>query len=377
MAGLMAIRDTLVNRFTGLGFQVNTQNVTYGGATVPNVIGRHPGLYQDTRTYIVDGHYDAVANTPGADDNATAVVGTLIAAKVLGQYRFRKSLRFIGFSFEEQGLIGSGQYVQHGIPAWDQIEGVLNLEMIGYYSDEPNSQEVPTGFEVLFPAAIADLAADGYRGNFLTVVGNTASNPLIAAFQAAADTYVPQLRRIPLSVLGNGLIAPDLRRSDHARFWDAGIKALMLTDGSEFRNNNYHTPADVPATLHMEFLTNCVKATVAAAAALAEPVNAGFDVRPLGQAGLGEHVHAFPCAAWVHPNPTRDVLIIHLPDCAQHRVVAELFDLRGNKIAGRTLRSTPGQERHELPVQGAAPGTYLLVLRVGDGSTTLKVGIER
>ena len=60
----------------------------------------------------------------------------------------------------------------------------------------------------------------------------------------AVDTYVPDLRSVPLSVPGNGQIAPDLRRSDHARFWDANIPALMLTDASEFRNTNYHTPAD-------------------------------------------------------------------------------------------------------------------------------------
>lgn len=378
VAGINAIRDTLINTFTNAGLAVTTQNVTYLGGTVPNVIGRQIGLEDETRTYIVDAHYDAVTNTLGADDNASGVIATLEIARILSQYRFKNSLRYIGFSFEELGLVGSGQYVQTGIPAWETIDGVLNLEMIGYYSDVPNSQMMPNGFNLLFPAAVADLEADEYRGNFLTVVGNTASDPLIATFLQATDTYVPDLRRIPLSVPGNGQIAPDLRRSDHARFWDAGMKALMLTDGSEFRNTNYHTPADVPATLDITFLTRCTKATLAAAALLAEPLNAGEDSYALSQlVGTPEHLHELPCKAEVYPNPARDVVNVRLGACAGHRVTARLFDIRGNRITGRDLYPTGAQDVFELPVKGLAQGTYLLVLQVGESSTTLKVEVER
>src|SRR5690606_18944380 len=192
-------------------------------AQADNILGRHVGAIDPIKTFIVDGHYDAVAGTPGADDNGTAVAATLEIARILSQFHFRNSLRFIGFSFEEQGVIGSQQYVQSGMPVWEEVHGVLNMEMIGYYSDQPNSQTTPDGFELLFPAAYAELQTNEFRGDFLTVVGNTASDPLNNAFVAAVAQYVPQLKRIPLSVPGNGQIAPDLRRSDHAPFWDSGI----------------------------------------------------------------------------------------------------------------------------------------------------------
>lgn len=377
-SGINAIRDTLIACFEAAGLDVTTQNVAFQGGNVPNVIGRQTGLEEETRTIIVDAHYDAVTNTPGADDNATGVVATMEAARILSQYRFRKSIRYIGFSFEEQGLVGSGTFVQSGIPAWESIDGVLNLEMIGYYSEEPNSQSFPTGFELLFPDAVDALEADQYRGNFLTVVGNTASQPLIDAYLQAGNDHVPALRLLPLAVPGNGQIAPDLRRSDHSRFWDAGIQALMLTDGSEFRNSNYHTPGDAPATIDISFLTNCTKATLAATALLAEPINAGEDRFALSQVvGLPEHLHTLPCKAEVFPNPSSDVVTLRLGGCAGNRVVARLFDLRGERITGRDLYPAAAQDLFEFPVTGLATGTYLLVLQVGEASTTLKVDIVR
>ncbi|HQW07320.1 MAG: M28 family peptidase [Flavobacteriales bacterium] len=376
LAGINAIGDTLQNAFTNAGLEMTEQSVTYAGGTVPNVIGRQTGLENEDNTYIVDAHYDAVSNTMGADDNASGVVATLEVARILSQYNFKNSLRYIGFSFEEQGLVGSGQYVQSGIPAWETIAGVLNMEMIGYYSEEPDSQSLPAGFELLFPAAVADIEADGYRGNFLTVVGNSASDPLNASFVNAVDSYVPDLRRVPLSVPGNGQIAPDLRRSDHARFWDAGIPALMLTDASEFRNPNYHTPNDVPATLDIPFLTRSTKAVLAAAAVLAEPLNAGVDTYDLNQlVGLSEHRHALPCKVEVDPNPANDMVRIVLGGCTGERVTSRLFDLRGNRIAGRDLYPTGDRSTFELPVKDLPNGTYVLVLEVGESSTTLKVEV--
>ena len=47
---------------------------------------------------------------------------------------------------------------------------------------------------------------------------------------------------------------PDLKRSDHASFWECKIPSLMWTDTSEFRNRNYHRATDTPNTLDYGFL---------------------------------------------------------------------------------------------------------------------------
>jgi hypothetical protein len=374
-AGLAAVRDTLVNTFTNAGLQVTTIPVNFASTSVDNVVGRQPGLENEARTCIVDAHYDAVANVAGADDNATGVAATLEIARVLAQYTFKRSIRYIGFCFEELGLIGAQHYVQNSIPAWEQIDGVLNMEMIGYYSDEPGSQSIPAGFNVLFPDATAAIQANGNRGDFITVVGNAASQPLIDAYLQAASTYVPDLNTIALATIANGQITPDLRRSDHAPFWDAGHQALMLTDGSNFRNPYYHTANDVVATIHMPFLTHVTKATLATAAMLAEPINAGYDVLDLSTV-VGMHAHdARPCAAEVFPNPAHDRITIRLARCSNDDVVAELYDMQGTKVAGRMLYAGRGPV-HDMPLTGISTGTYMLVLRSGEGSTSIKVEVQ-
>jgi hypothetical protein len=61
---------------------------------------------------------------------------------------------------------------------------------------------------------------------------------------------------MPLIVPGNGEILPDTRRSDRAPFWDAGYKAIMLTDTANFRTPHYHQPSDTLETLNLDFAAN-------------------------------------------------------------------------------------------------------------------------
>ena len=99
--GLQAVRDSIWNTFSMPGFQRSSIAVPFGAAQADNVVGRKPGCVNEASTFIVDAHYDAVANVPGADDNATGVVATMSIARILSQYNFKNSLRFLGFSFEE------------------------------------------------------------------------------------------------------------------------------------------------------------------------------------------------------------------------------------------------------------------------------------
>ncbi len=52
---------------------------------------------------------------------------------------------------------------------------------------------------------------------------------------------------------------PDIRRSDHAQFWDRGIPALMLTDTAFYRNNRYHSVGDLPHTLNYSKMAEVTK----------------------------------------------------------------------------------------------------------------------
>jgi hypothetical protein len=77
---------------------------------------------------------------------------------------------------------------------------------------------------------------------------------------------------------------PDLSRSDHAPFWQAGIPSIMWTDTSEFSNPHYHRPTDTPETLDYDFMAD-----------VARLVLARCPRRPVGRqtlhAVLGDHLH--------------------------------------------------------------------------------------
>jgi hypothetical protein len=319
-----------------------------------------------------------VPGSPGADDNASAVAGVLECARILSQYEFEHSLRFIGFDTEEYGLIGSNRYNLNGIKAYEEIEGVLNFEMIGYYSDSPNSQSLPFGFDMLFPQAAQEVADDDFRGNFITVVGNVASNPLIDAFESAAETYVPDLRVISVAVPGTGMIAPDLRRSDHASFWDNGIQALMLTDGADFRNQNYHTPNDVIDTLDLDFMTQVVQATLATAAELAVPISASSDVFDLSTIlSVHDHEHDFPGVVKAFPNPTEGELTLEISGVhAPFRTRLEVYSLDGKLVHREVLNIAAGTSRTTIDLSDLRSGTYMLNLLAGEASVSMGVKVE-
>ncbi len=258
---LAKIKDTISNRYVNYGYKLREQQFQYGSYAAKNIEGSKLGRGKEDEYYIIDAHFDCVSNGPGADDNLSAVVAMLEASRILKSVELNRSIKFVGFDLEELGLLGSKEYVKNFLPNYQNIVGVYNFEMIGYYSNRKNSQTLPAGFSLLFPEAFNEVVADTFKGNFITNVSN--SRLLAEAFESIALTYVPNLKVISVVVLNNGNIVPDLRRSDHAPFWDAGYPALMLTDGANFRNKNYHTANDVSDSLNFQFMSNVLKATLA------------------------------------------------------------------------------------------------------------------
>jgi len=262
--------------FDSLTAKANFKNLNY---TYPfeskeskNLIAAKTGIVEDDATILITAHYDTVANSPGADDNGSGVCGLFMAMEILKNYDFENNIKIVGFDDEEAGLIGSTNYITNGIEPLEKIEAVFNFEMIGYASDEPNSQQLPLGFNLLFPEADSFVKENDSKGDFLICVGNTISADLIATYINAAAQYVPNFKVLALETPGNGVLTQDLRRSDHAPFWDNNYQALMLTDGANFRNPFYHTPNDIGAILDYDFMANTVKVTIAAVMHTAKPI---------------------------------------------------------------------------------------------------------
>lgn len=370
---LEATRDSIKNLFQSFGLRYEEQSVPLGNYTGKNLIGNHPGTSSPEKVVINDAHYDTFNNAPGADDNGSGTVGVMEGVRLLSRYPFKKSLRFIGFDLEESGLVGSIRYVSTGIPVNDQIAGVFNYEMIGYWSNEPNSQTLPFGFSTLFPAAAATVAANQYRGDFITNVGNTASQPLAMLFSNSAQQYVPGLKVISLDVPGNGQQVQDLRRSDHTPFWEAGIQALMLTDGANFRNECYHTPNDtLNEKLNFTFMSNVVKATIAAMAELAE-IQHGDWATASFQSNVGVSYTRPPLFLSVYQqNDQLDWLTIE-GQCSFNEIVLELYDLKGSLLLQEGIVCPDEGSLSQIRIPKLPAGMYVVKFRYPGGIQAQKI----
>jgi len=256
-------QDRCADILEALGFDVELQ--AYG--TGVNVIGTLPGLRQSQ--IILSAHYDAVPDCEGADDNASGVAGALEAARALVMNRYDRTLVVACWDEEELGLVGARTYANKAIAAGVDVVGMFSLEMIGYKSDEPNTQELPPGIDLLFPEPTAIVAANQFRGDFIAIVADERSRALNDAFQAHADTLgLPWIElEVPDALLNNPLAA-DLQRSDHAAFWQVGYSGIMLTDSANFRNLNYHCSGgpDTADRLNTNFAVGVIKSVVGAMA---------------------------------------------------------------------------------------------------------------
>lgn len=116
-----------------------TNNRIVKDVEVVNVVAIQRGTKYPNRFILMSGDIDSrvsdptdfTSTSPGANDNASGMAGTLEAARVLSTYKFENSIVYVGLSGEEQGLFGGkGLAAYAKAQNWDII-GILNNDMIG------------------------------------------------------------------------------------------------------------------------------------------------------------------------------------------------------------------------------------------------------
>ncbi len=246
------------------GYSVERQPYAVHGRQVVNVVAEKPAKSLDSGIIIIGAHYDTVEISPGADDNASAVAVMLEVARLLRNRSFERTVRFVGFTCEEPpyfytGDMGSHVYARTCRERGERIAGMVSLEMLGYFADQPDTQQIPPGIPRLLRWAFPG------RGTFLAAVGNLQSWRLAWSFRRGFKQAV----RFPLYsvVLPEALSA--IRLSDNSSFWDQGYPALMITDTSFLRNPHYHLPSDTPDTLDYSRMTQVTLGLAGAIARLA------------------------------------------------------------------------------------------------------------
>jgi hypothetical protein len=239
--GSMAAAASYIRaEFEAAGYEINIQSFPSRGETLNNLEAVLPGHDAADEIIVVGAHYDSVAGSPGADDNASGVAALLELARLLAGTTLSRSVHFVAFANEEAPFfygdeMGSNLYAARAQAQGKRIEAMLSLETMGYFTDQPGSQRYPFPFSLFYPDT----------GNFIGFVGNLASRALvrqaIGAFRAS--TPFPS----------DGVAAPSgiegIHWSDHWSFWEAGYPAIMVTDTAPFRYPHYHEATDTSEQL--------------------------------------------------------------------------------------------------------------------------------
>ncbi len=249
---LEAARDYFIDCFEAAGWSLERHRFVAecdGDSRLEgvNLVARHrQHPVTDGPRFCVGAHLDSRPDSPGADDNASAVAALLELARLLPKdwpSRPQLELELVAFDLEENGMLGGSEHARLMKSGGIDLRGMVSLEMLGYCDQRPNSQTLPEPLVGLYPDT----------GNFIAIIGNQNSGELIERFRGGMQR-AEELPVECLQVPANGESLQATRLSDHSPFWDAGYSALMITDTSFLRNPHYHLPSDTPDTLDMPFL---------------------------------------------------------------------------------------------------------------------------
>lgn len=208
-----------------------------------DIVGELRGTRYPDEIIIVCAHQDSISenpylSAPGADDNGSGSAAVMTIAEQMSRMQFERTVRFILWSGEEQGLLGSTAYADWAAENNQNIIAVLNADMIGYKDDEINDLDL-----------------------IITTVGEDLQNFIAATTQY----YLPQ---IPVHVVVGGSGG-----SDHAPFSANGYQAILLIEHEESEWYPwYHSQEDLPEHLSADLMAAGTKLLLASAMEIAVPI---------------------------------------------------------------------------------------------------------
>lgn len=199
---------------------------------------------------VIGAHYDACGPQPGADDNASGVAGLIELASLFARTELNSAVELVGYPLEEPPwfgtkMMGSRKHVEHLLKESVVCRYMISLEMIGYFSDTPGSQQYPINLLRLFYP---------HTGNYIMVVGNLDHRRLTREFKVGMKGATP----LPVFSICAPVSLPGIDFSDHRNYWQEGIPAIMITDTAFYRNQAYHTREDTADRLDYEKMARVV-----------------------------------------------------------------------------------------------------------------------
>jgi len=193
----------------------------------------------DTRIYIVSGHYDSRVNDvmnanavePGANDDASGTAVSMELARVMSKWSFPSTIIFMAVVGEEQGLYGSGNVAKRAKAEKWNVDAMLNNDIVGNTHGMENDLKDNRSVRV-FSEGVPSTAAGNEREirNLISQGGenDSPSRELARYVKETAERYVDQLD-VKLIYRRDRY----LRGGDHVPFLQQGFTAVRFTEMNE------------------------------------------------------------------------------------------------------------------------------------------------
>jgi len=256
--------------FTAAGADIAVQEVSVQESKYTNIIARFGPA--SGPLLVIGAHYDSYGDasegaklplgygpethTPGADDNASGVAALIELARLLRSNPPPRPVELVAYTLEEPPHfgtedMGSVWHARSLVAAKQQVQLMLSLEMIGYFSDEAHSQHSTLGLGLLYPD----------QGNFIALVGR------FSDFLATrrAKSLMAGATDLPVRSINAPIFIPGIDYSDQQSYWAEGFPALMITDTAFYRNTNYHQAGDTYEKLDYRRMAKVVQSVYAIA----------------------------------------------------------------------------------------------------------------
>ncbi|MBA3379328.1 MAG: M28 family peptidase [Chloroflexia bacterium] len=237
-AANMRAAEYLYRQLESYGLDVWYEDfLSWEGYLMVNVIGEVPGA-DESAVYGVMAHFDTISEnlavSPGADDNATGVAGSLEIARVLSGYRLNHPVRVVFVNVEEVGIVGSQEFATRANAQGTPYEGVFNLDAIG--------------------------AARQY--NYLVLNGTAETQWMTDLFVRINDAY--GLGQSINAMSNDAIVADDNRLREN------GIDSMMVTRELYGQSPYHHTPEDRIDTISLDGVITCSQLTLLSLASLVQ-----------------------------------------------------------------------------------------------------------
>ncbi|AXT63700.1 peptidase M28 [Aquimarina sp. AD10] len=245
---LNKIADYIKTEFSKYSDEVSFQEYSVENRKYKNVICSF-GLEHKKRI-VIGAHYDVCGNQEGADDNASGVVGLIELSRLLQGKKTNYRIDLVAYTLEEPpyfrtNKMGSFIHAKSLHDANIDVYGMISLEMIGYFSDVPNSQHYPV-------ASLSSIY--GNKGDYITLVNKSNKQKFARDFCSIFKNN----KTIKTTIFDNPMSLESVELSDHLNYWKLGYDALMVTDTAFLRNKNYHRNSDKMETLDFDKMAKVI-----------------------------------------------------------------------------------------------------------------------